>query len=346
MRDIRSFKNFSDSEITIELTRLAAEERRATAKLVACLEEFDRRRLYLGYGFSSIYAYCKEKLHLSDDAAYRRIEVARASRRFPQLLDMIDTGSLSITTACLIAQKLSHDCADVLFARAAFKSKQEVERLIAALYPQPPVPSLVRKLPELKPQSPTPAVGTFEAEARLLAGPESPVIPLAPAISAPSRRPVIAPLSEAHYKLQVTIGAAAREKLRQIQDLMRHRIPNGDPAFIIEHALDLLHMELLKRKAAEVERPRRRKEALDPKGRYIPAAVRRTVFRRDRGRCAFVSAVGRRCGSTSGLEFHHVRPVAVGGEATIANIEMRCRAHNGFEWERHLDSETEALVER
>jgi hypothetical protein len=35
---------------------------------------------------------------------------------------------------------------------------------------------------------------------------------------------------------------------------------------------------------------------------------------------------------------------ATGGEASAKNIEMRCRGHNGFEWERHLDSETLAFL--
>jgi len=31
------------------------------------------------------------------------------------------------------------------------------------------------------------------------------------------------------------------------------------------------------------------------------------------------------------MEFHHVRPHAVGGAPTVENIELRCRAHNAYE---------------
>jgi hypothetical protein len=31
------------------------------------------------------------------------------------------------------------------------------------------------------------------------------------------------------------------------------------------------------------------------------------------------------------LEFHHVAPYALGGEATAANIQLRCRSHNAYE---------------
>lgn len=158
-----------------------------------------------------------------------------------------------------------------------------------------------------------------------------------------SRRRIVAPLSEQYYKLQVTISAAARDRLSEIQDLMRHRLPSGDPATIVEHALEVLHADLLKQKAAQVAKPRAGKRAGAAKGRYIPASVKREVWRRDQGRCAFVAAGGARCDSASGVEFHHVRPFAAGGEATARNIEMRCRAHNGFEWERHLNRETLGL---
>src|SRR5260221_66264 len=65
--------------------------------------------------------------------------------------------------------------------------------------------------------------------------------------------------------------------------------------------------------------------------RKPPAHVKRAASRRDAGRCAFVGTNGRRCETRAFLEFHHVIPYAMGGEATVENIELRCRAHNGYE---------------
>ena len=56
-----------------------------------------------------------------------------------------------------------------------------------------------------------------------------------------------------------------------------------------------------------------------------------TVCRRDGNRCAFVSKDGRRCEERGFLEFHHVVPYAMGGKTTVENIQLRCRAHNGYE---------------
>src|SRR5438128_10694673 len=60
-------------------------EREATASVIAHLAELDARRLYLGAGFSSLFTYCCDVLHLSEPAAYNRIEAARAARRFPAI---------------------------------------------------------------------------------------------------------------------------------------------------------------------------------------------------------------------------------------------------------------------
>jgi hypothetical protein len=296
--------------------------------------------------------YCEKMLHLREGAAYRRIEAARASRHHPELLEMLQDGRLSLATACLIAPKLGTDHATALLRQAAFKSKREVERLVAAVFPQPPVPSIIRKLPQPRAaETKSSSMASAASDVRPASAPaaevqEAPCAlpPTSALVPPPSRRPVVAPISEEHYKLQVTISAAARQRLQQIQDLMRHRLPNGDLAIIVERAFELLHAELLKQKAAEVASPRTGRHATAAWGRYIPAPVKRGVWRRDRGRCAFVAADGARCESTSGVEFHHVQPYAAGGPATEANIALRCRAHNGFEWGEHLDRETADLL--
>ena len=77
--------------------------------------------------------------------------------------------------------------------------------------------------------------------------------------------------------------------------------------------------------------------------RYIPESVKRAVRRRDNGRCAFVSAKGHRCTERAYLEYHHAtKPYALGGEATVDNIALHCRAHNQYEAERIFGPRTSA----
>jgi len=72
--------HFSNGELIARVKDAAANERAATADLVALLAEFDERRLYLGEGCASLFTYCTQVLKLSEHAAYGRIAAARASR--------------------------------------------------------------------------------------------------------------------------------------------------------------------------------------------------------------------------------------------------------------------------
>ena len=69
------------------------------------------------------------------------------------------------------------------------------------------------------------------------------------------------------------------------------------------------------------------------RSRYISGEVRRIVSKRDGDQCAYVAPDGRRCTQRSFLEFHHVRPFAHDGPATVENISLRCRRHNAYEAE-------------
>ena len=73
------------------------------------------------------------------------------------------------------------------------------------------------------------------------------------------------------------------------------------------------------------------------RSRYIPAPVRREVWRRDGGCCSFVDPhSGRRCGSRFLLELDHIVPFALGGSAEPGNLRLRCFAHHRF---RHRQTE-------
>ena len=55
--------------------------------------------------------------------------------------------------------------------------------------------------------------------------------------------------------------------------------------------------------------------------------------------CAFVNARGRRCKAREGLELHHKQPYGRGDDHSPKNIQMMCRAHNGYLAERDYGKE-------
>ncbi len=353
-------EHLTDDALITRIHELVRQERRVTAALIAHLAEFDTRRLYRGEGCASLFRYCTEILHFSEHAAYNRIAAARASRRFPEILERLENGTLHLTAVTLLAPILTPGNCSGLLEDAAHKSKSQVLEIVARVRPEPAVPSVVRKVAVRSDAADAPVeesgnlfqetAGCTEASS---ARPGSSAVPAAAPASLP-RPAIVLPLAPAQYRIQFTAGEAMRARLLEAQALLRHRIPDGDPAEILDLALKVLLKEIKKRKVGEVDRPRVAKRAEhsstapsrpgsaschEPRPaegravRYVPMSVRRAVWAGDEGCCAFRARDGRRCGEKGFLEFHHVKPCAAGGPATVENIELRCRSHNDHEAE-------------
>lgn len=332
---LESLRSLSDEALVVCVGECVGDERRATARLLAALGEFDSRRLFLGQGFNSLFAYCVGRLHLSERAAYSRIEAARLARRFPVILDLVADSRVSLTAIALLARHLNEANYQDLLNEATHKTVREIEVMVARLAPRADVPTVLRLSPGSAPPAPPAPGATLTSPASLPSSSEADPARLGPVPA----RAVLKPTSPERYALQVTLSRAAHDKLRCAQNLLRHSVPNGDLGTVLERAIDALLDEIEKKKLAFVSRPATSTRAVQPRrvtagaaSRHIPAAVRRAVWARDRGRCAFVGETGR-CGSRAFIELHHVRPFAAGGEATVENIELRCRAHNAYEEE-------------
>lgn len=225
MTTIDSLAHLSDEQLLTRVHTLADDERRTTVTLIAALAELDARRLYLRQGCSSLFTYCTQVLHLSEHAAYGRIEAARAARRFPILFDRLAEGALTLTSLSLLAPHLTEANHRDVLAAARHKTKREVELLVATLRPQPGVPAIVRKLRKPK----AVAAPTARASDQNLSTANANT-----SVDSPSTRPaercpwpVVKPLAPERYKLQVTLSADAHQKLRRAQDLLRHTVPTA-----------------------------------------------------------------------------------------------------------------------
>jgi 5-methylcytosine-specific restriction endonuclease McrA len=338
---LQSFADLSDGELLATVHRLAIDERRATASLIASLAELDARRLYLAEGYSSLFTYCTRVLHLSEHAAYGRIEAARVARKYPVFLEGLAAGDLTLTTVGLLSPHLTLENHLRLMETARHKSKRDVEHLVASLRPQPAVPSVVRKLPPCTSERVPEAMERRAANESLI--PLSTATSSAPAMTKPKTAPaLVKPLAPERYKVQFTVSRETFEKLRRVQDLMRHTCPNGDVGIVFDRALTLLLQHLEKTKLAHASRPQRPRDTT-PGSRRIPSAVRRAVWTRDDGQCAFIGARGR-CTERGFLEFHHVIPFADRGLAVVDNIQLRCRAHNQYELDRWFGTQDPPVV--
>src|SRR5258708_33161013 len=109
---MHSLTHLGDDALLRAVSALVAQDRATTASLLAHLAEVDTRRLYLALGHPSTFAYGVECLHLSESAAYRRIQAARTARRFPRLFALVADGKLHHAAICVLAPHLTEQLLD------------------------------------------------------------------------------------------------------------------------------------------------------------------------------------------------------------------------------------------
>ena len=156
------------------------------------------------------------------------------------------------------------------------------------------------------------------------------------------------PLAPARFKVQFTADAALREKLDRLQALMRSSVPDVDLVKAIDTAVTRELERLEAKRFGKTKKPRKRLAQTDTKAksRYIPAAVRRFVEKRDEGRCTYRDKHGRRCSKRHDLEFHHVKPFGLGGNHSPEGLVLMCRTHNALLAEKEFGREKMARHRR
>ena len=332
MSHAHELQSISDDELLRRLSDLLSQSRRVESDLVAHIAEVDERRLYARQAASSMFVYCTERLNLSEHEAYLRITAARASRKHPMLLEMLSDGRLHLTAIGMLTPHLTEVNREKLLARACHKSKRQIEELLVELSPKPDVPAVIRKLPNVsaKTMPPMPPVELGPERVTFLPTP-------APGLSMPpAQRPVLEPLSPARYKIQLTGSAELRDKLERLQALL-----HSDLAAVIEVAVTEKLERLESKRYGQTKTPRKTLEQTDtsPRSRYVPAAVKRSVRKRDGNQCRFVNEQGRRCTERRGLEFHHRDPFGRGGDHDPEKMSLMCRVHNTLLAERDYGKE-------
>ncbi len=325
------------------LGELASEERHVQVEFLLHLDEFDRRRAWLELGYGSLWTWCLEVLHLREGAAGRRINAMRVLRRFPGLAGALRDGRLCLSTLALLGQVLTEENAEELVARAAFQTMAEVDHLVASLKPRQAPREGIRRLPEpatAESAIAEPAGTAGEAASPVnappsLATPQALTLPVSASefsvpgpLDANRPRAEMRAVSEGQWSLRATIGRACKDDLETLTMLLSHKVPRGDLAAVLHEAI-----------RCGLEKHGRRKGAVKPARQVapkapskdpaaIPAELRRQVWERDGGRCAFTGPDGKRCGSRWKLEVDHVLPPSRGGASTLGNTRLACAGHN------------------
>ena len=281
-------------DLSAQLSDLLTRERSALGAFLVALADFDRRRLWLELGHSSLFYFLHRELGLSKGAAFYRKTAAELIQRFPEIVEPLRDGRLCLTSVVELRKVLTpENRADVL-PRFFQLSKQEAKAVSAALRPHESVP--LREM-----------VTALRA----------PVV--APVLSLPSRT---AP---------ETGGPAEMSRLVHPDEPPRCT-PNSAPMPPVSVSPPRTSVEPLTADLSRmhVTVSSRLLAKLEAKTDHVPAHVKRAVWKRDGGRCQWPVHGGGVCGSTHQVELDHIVPRGRGGPPTIENTRCLCRVHNQY----------------
>ena len=293
-------EHLADDSIDDGLHSQNGHDRQSTADLLAFIAESDRRRRYAQFGYGSMKEYCVKVLRLSDDAAAKRIQVARKARFLPMIFEAIADGRVHLTGMRQLVPFIDDENVNDLIAAATHRTYREIEWLLAERFPQP-----------------APEEGIEEANVKDVN-----------AARHVHGRSVVKPVSPGQYLVQYGASVPDHERIEYARQLMSHRNPTGNLNMLHMAGLELLIEQLEKEIFGKTDQPHNVQCSSD--GRYIPSSVRRAVVERDGWQCTWLSPAGRRCESKWRLQFDHILEFARGGEPTADNVRLLCAGHNQY----------------
>ena len=376
---VPALAQLTDDELLANTRRLAGKSNQLLAALLVHLAEVEARGAHRTRRCASLYTYCIYELRFSEDAAARRSAAARLVKEFPALFDAIADGELHLTGLLMVGPHLTLENHAEVLARAKFRTKKELAKLVRDLNPLPGVPDCIEALgpaPLRALRNPTWAesVAALCGPVRELPAGERPrdwandetgceeaerdALPVGPVPA--DLPPVTCPQ---HYQVQFTTVEEHANLIERAKALLARERPGATLGELHLEAMKVFVAALEKRKFGVTERPGKHEsvpakpestESAEPprqrgvpdraesprqRGRYIQAAERRAVYQRDGGRCSYVDHRGERCAETRYLEFHHLEPFARRGAHVVSNLALRCRAHNALAAEQDFGPE-------
>ncbi len=342
------FKSLKDQELLKQTRELVGKERQLLTHVLHHLREVERRRLFSDLGYPSLFEYAVQELKYSEGQAGRRIQAMRLLKELPQIEEKVTSGALSLSN---ISQAQS-------FFREKEKEKGRAQERVtldsgsvSANYRSTPKVSAQEKLEVLKILE---NCSAREGQKKLLK--------LEPGLAKPRERERV--ISQDLTEVSFVVTEELKQQLEEVRSLLGAKAVGLSWAELVAEMARLSLASLRVKKfgkkgAQEMQKTRGVKgkdkgegvggktgglraatptselnqvEGHDGAGRgvdglkgkrkrTISRGVQRQVWTRDEGRC-------RKCGTRRGLQWDHIRPVALGGESEAENLRILCASCN------------------
>ncbi|MFO7914914.1 MAG: HNH endonuclease signature motif containing protein [Candidatus Krumholzibacteriales bacterium] len=336
IESIRFFRaelqSYDNKQLLSELCNLNDRERKLKVRILFYLREIDRRRLYLELGFSSMFDFCTKHLRYSRSSACRRIKAARCMGRYPEAALLLQSGEINITTLSMVSGILDDSNYQDILEKIRNRSRRDVEMLISGMNPQKVIRDRVRPVCVFRKTAEvqsTPTGGSSSERKKSVKSEKQ--ASSTPDVGSSEKKLEV----ERRFEVRFSASKDFMNKLKKAKSLLSTRHPKGIN-------LELLFDELLE-EYLDNNDPERRviknpvpEKAQATHTRHIPQRIKDLVYKRDGGRCSFVSKNGRRCNSTWNLQYDHIIPYARGGDNSPENLRLLCARHNRLMAEREF----------
>jgi hypothetical protein len=168
-------------ESSRRLSDLLRSEHGAMADFLVALAEFDRERLWVQLGHSSVFYYLHRDLGLSKGAAHYRKVAAHLIQRFPEVVGPLRDGRLCITSVVELARVITPENSAEIVPKFFHRSKQEAKAVAVGIRPAEVIPrrEVVTEVPS--------AAAFHPDETPLAVRSQEPSSPMPPAPPAPPR---------------------------------------------------------------------------------------------------------------------------------------------------------------
>jgi 5-methylcytosine-specific restriction endonuclease McrA len=346
-------KSLSNDALLQNTQALVTEERKLTNEILWHLHEIQERRLYAEKGYASLFEYAVQALRYSEAAAGRRIAAMRLLVDVPEIENALQQGEITLSTLSTVQSFIQRKNSNrdgkpvskaekkELVLSLQGKSKRECEKALFELDPAAALPKERERV-----ASATQTEIRFVADDELMQKLQSIKELDSHVLSNPSYLKLFHRIADIALKeldpLSKTKRATSTTPNHTL-NASKHSLPTSKIASALKpenvgssntpgtaHSCDsdISHSSDSSNAnhSQPMTPPAELKKTANP--RYVPAAIRREIWKRDQGRCAYKSPEGMRCTSRFALQIDHITPIAWDGKNEPSNLQLLCREHN------------------
>lgn len=288
-------QGLSNSELKVAIEKLVQDERTTTASVVEHLAEVDRRKLYIDWGFTSLYEYLTKHLKYSESSAYRRMQAARTVQQMPEIKKDLKDGTLKLSQISL--------------AQTVFRKEEQATGEIFSVQEKRLV------LQELKHKT---AIQTQQILSQHTSQPVG-------------VRTLTKYCGDESVHVSLRIPDGLMKKLDRVKELYSHIAPHGELIQILELMADDVIRKRDPLKRGTRTGATQSFAASEVKIQAVSRTTRTMIFKRDQS-CQHRNPDGSKCGSRFQLEIDHIQPKFAGGTDEPSNLRLLCRTHNRFRY--------------